>query len=477
MRLSVLLLAATAAASGLDAPAVGSPFSGPATVDAAALYWNPAQLGHVQAPTLQLGVGLVAGQLAYERERRGQYQYEDNFDIAEPIAPTDLDGSKTGRAEEVTAGVLSPTGDLFVAIPLTRGAGLGIGAYAPYAAPVEWPEDGPQRWALQEVFLAMSHVSAGFGIEVVPEFSLGASFSYVHGTASLKRVQDFAAVDDFGEALGKPPIDQRNDFGIDAPSTVRELDVLGRPFSFTDGTAHSFTFNIGIASRPVDDLVVGLTYDHGYDLEFEGDFALDMSDDFFTRDLAALGMQFEPLVEGKGTLKLSMPQRVMLGASYDFDAALRGLLRIEWVRWSALKDLRIHLESPELAQPEVGLPPTSDAVIDRSWEDAVHLELGGRYAALATLGISAALGYQSPASPDSTVDVASPDGHRLIGTMGLDWAFTRNALLRFDARLGGILPREVTTSQNDLGNGTYNLFLALVAAHVEVRFGGDDDAS
>jgi long-chain fatty acid transport protein len=39
-----------------------------------------------------------------------------------------------------------------------------------------------------------------------------------------------------------------------------------------------------------------------------------------------------------------------------------------------------------------------------------------------------------------------------------------------DARLQGIIPRTVTDSDYDLGNGTYKLFIAAIAGHLKIGF-------
>ena len=74
------------------------------------------------------------------------------------------------------------------------------------------------------------------------------------------------------------------------------------------------------------------------------------------------------------------------------------------------------------------------------------------------------------ASPDKTVDTASPDGNRLIGGIGGGINLSERVALYADARFQGILPRKVTTSDYDLGNGTYKLFIATIAGHLKVRF-------
>ncbi|MFO7565743.1 MAG: outer membrane protein transport protein [Enhygromyxa sp.] len=471
---TVLLAPRSARASGLDVPQIGTTFSSPTTNDAAALYWNPGMLGFAQEGEAMLTLGIVGGYVGYQRDRLGVYQTQDSLQFAEPIDPAYIDASKTGAYPRVSSPIFSPNAGGFVAAPILKDRlTLGFGVYVPYAAPLEFPADGAQKFALQEAFIAVANVSAGLGVKVHKRVSLGASVSYVLGIAQLKRIQDFAAVGLFGDALANPPINQPNDFGEDAPSSVRELDVLARPFALTDAYSHNATFNIAIAANPIDPLWLGLTYDHGSRLNLNGEFQLDMNDEFFTQDLAAKGMEFPPLVTGKAKLSFRLPKRLMLGVAYDITERLRVDTNLAYVFWSDLDAFRITLDSPDLAQPALGIPRRTEVALPRNWKGSVHAELSVR----ATVGkrerlrLSGTLGYHSPASPDQTIDVASPDGHRLLGALGFAYAINERIALMADGEVQGILPRTVTDSDFDLGNGTYEMVLGGVHLHLIVKFG------
>jgi long-chain fatty acid transport protein len=86
-------------------------------------------------------------------------------------------------------------------------------------------------------------------------------------------------------------------------------------------------------------------------------------------------------------------------------------------------------------------------------------------------------GYHSPASPDSTVDLASPDGHRIIFGGGVDVGLNSRWSLLADVEGQAIIPRTVTTSDYDLGNGRYNIILAQFGLHARWRFGGGAKAA
>ncbi len=458
-------------ASGLDAPAVGSLLSGPLTTDPAAVYHNPAQLGFLKRPTLLLGAGLVVGSVSVERERRGAYQSEETLDFATPLPAEDQAPEKTGKAKSADATPFSPAGDLFFSTGFgDSGVTAGVGVFAPYAALAKFPDDGAQRFAVQEAFIAVTHFSGAIGLKANKYLGLGAGVSYVLGMAEISKVQDFGALSDFGDGLTRPPVSQPNEFGPDAPTEVRELDVLGRPVKLQNAVAHTVTFNLGLAVNPTDALRLALTYQHGADVDFEGDFVLDMDDDFFTGDLEHVGLKFKPTVTGDAHVRIRLPKRIGAAAGYDVSDRLHLELRGQYVTWSDLKAMYVELHSPDLAQPALGLPPTSKVALLRNYDDTVSLAVAGRFQLQPRVHLLGLLGYDSPASPDSTIDASSPDGHRLTFGAGAGFSLTRDTSLIGDARFITLLPRTVTGSDDDLGNGDYSLFLAAVSAHLQVKF-------
>ncbi len=470
--ITIALASLDAHASGFDAPQVGSAQSGPVTVDPAATWWNPAQLGYVDRAELQLGVGVIVGAVSYQRERLGQYQFEDNLDFAEPVDPANIDPSKTGLADKVRSIPVGPIGDVFFAIPAIKDRLVfGAGASIPYAAILDWSKDGAQRFAGQSILLTAPHLSLAMAVKAHDVISIGASVSYVLGVMNLSKVQDFGALDTFGETLERDPIAQENDFGTDAPTTVRELDVLARPTSLTKMIAHGVSFNAGIALRPTKKLSLALVYQHGSNLRFEGKFRLDMDDDFFTQDLAAQGLQYPPVVTGDAEIRLRLPKRITLGAGYRIHEkfALDGY--VSYVFYQDFDKVRIRFESPDLAQPALGLGPVVEQDLVRDWKGTVHAEVNGRiYATKKTLA-SVTLGYHSPASPTSTVDAVSVDGHRLIVGTGMQHRFNDRFALLVDLEGQFIVPRKVSDSDYDLGNGTYNMFIGALTVHGRIFFG------
>jgi long-chain fatty acid transport protein len=467
--LLALAVPAGARASGLDAPMVTSGQSGPTLRDAAAIYWNPANLGYLKKGEVTAGIGLIVGDIRYERERTGLYQTPDTLQFQAPIDDAYIDMGRTGMSDQVKANPIAPSGNLFFAYPVIKDRlTLGAGLYVPFAAALNFPKNGAQSWQVQQALIATSHIHVAAGVRINDYVSLGAGIAYVLGFAELSRKQDFAGVQEFADGLNK--LGQQNSFGPNAPTEVRELDVLSRPLSLKRMISHGVTFNVGITVNPTKRLNLALTYFHSTNMNYNGRFAVDLNDPFFTQDLAAQGLKFKPLVAGDANLKFTLPKRLTFGIGYDIGERWRVDGFFQYVFYSELDKFLVTTRSPDLAQPALGIGDTLKVTLPRNWKNTVWVEGNVRFRATERLLISATLGYQSPASPTKTIDTASPDGHRLIGAVGGMLDVSERISLLADARFQGIVPRVARDSDFDLGNGKYKLFIATIAGHLRARF-------
>ena len=457
--LLALAVPARARASGLDAPVVTSGQSGPTLRDAAA----------VTKGELFGGLALIAGDIRYARERLGNYQTPDTLQFNAPIDPAYVDGMKSGPADMVKANPIAPSGNLFFAYPVVKDRfTLGLGLYVPAAAALNFPKRGAQAWQVQQAFIATSHIHLGAGVRVNDYFGFGAGVAYVLGFAELSKLQDFSGVQEFSDGL--KALGQQNSFGPNAPTDVRELDVLSRPFSLKKAISHGVTFNVGLTIYPTKRFNIALTYFHSTAMRYHGRFAIDMNDPFFTQDLAAQGLQFKPLITGNALLEFTMPKRITLGIGYDIGERWRVDGFVQYIRYSELDAFKVTTTSPDLVQPKFGIGDTLKVNLPRNWKDTVWVEASGRFRASERVLLSGTLGYQSPASPTRTIDTASPDGHRIIAAVGGMLDVSERISLLADARFQGITPRRAADSDFDLGNGTYKLFIATIGGSLRARF-------
>ena len=465
------LLPTGAFGSGLSPPWVGHAFSGPATADAAATFWNPAMLSAVRTYRIEGNLELVAPYITYTRERKGTYQREDGLKFALPLEASDIDRSKTGRASQSVSpeNTLIPAGSMFAALPIHERVTLGLGFFGLAGAVIKFPETGPARWQLQEASLLALGIPVAIGVRVTDKLRLGVGMYYVSGQVGLRKVADLAATDLLGTALKNPPINQPNDFGANAPTGVRELSVLSRPFTLKDAKAHTATFSFGAAYDFTKDLTVGLTYIHRVALKLKGRFALDMNDDFFTQDLSSQGLRYPAIVEGDAYVEFPLPSTIKAGLAWQVTPKFRLQFMLEYFHYSDVENFAITLQSPGLAQPSLKVSDVVKLNEPRRWKNTLGTLATGIYQLTKNIDLGMTVGYSSSASPDETVDLASPDGDKLIFMWGARLTAGR---IDFTAALHWqhILERHVTNSDFDRANGIYKIDFVLFTGSIGFNF-------
>ena len=453
-----LAIPSIALGQGLSTPVVGTARSSAATADPTSVYYNPAMTAFVSSPQLLLGGNIVVGDITYARDYRGVYQRADSLDFALPIPPTAVDESKQGDQAQVRSNPIAFAPGGFVSAPLGKsGLTVGLGTYSPYAAVVDFPDDGAQRFQLREAFIATLNVTPTLAWRPHRAVSIGFGVSYVIGFAELSRIQDFAALADLGEALES--LGQSNDFGPGAPPGVRELDVMARPIVLQRMWAHSATFNIGAAVEPIRGLVLGLTYQHETPMRYHGEFELDMDDDFFTQDLEDQGLAYPRRVEGDAELDIPLPPSLRFAARYQMTRSFAFGADIAYTLWSVVDAFDVVVRSPDLEQPEVGLPDFSRIRLRRDWQNTLGFDLFGDLRLSEATLLYARAGFRQSAVPDATIDVASPDGDRIVVVGGLVIWLSSATKLMSELGVQTTLERDVVGSDLDLGNGTYRLTL------------------
>lgn len=473
-------LLSTAHASGLAAPVVGTSFSSAVGQDPAAVYWNPAMLGPLlrerQGDAL-IGLSALYLDVTYDRVRRGEYQYRDSLRFQAPVPADDINPALSGPAGEARAAgfIPLPAPQLFYGHRIDDEFSIGLGMFVPFGAVLEF-DDGPQKWALQSVELFAVEAAAAAAWRANDQLSFGVGAGIVGGQLRLRKVVDLASTPLMAQAFADPPIGQPNSFGPNAPSTVRELDALSRPVDIGPGYGLSWSGRIGVAYAPIPEVQLGAAYIHRVPLVFTGGFALDMDDPLFTEDLVAQGLRYPAEVNGEAEVEFPLPPSLNLGASWAIDeqwtVALTGSIFFN----SVVRDLTATLRSNELVQPELGLGDTATVALPRDWTDTWQADVRAMYTGDGWFA-GGLVGFHSPASPDSTLDVSSPDGNRAVVALngGLElgkqpWLWGADLGLVADLHVQYVLPRDNTGSNYDLANGEYTLLLSAISAGFRVRF-------
>ena len=464
-----VLAAPVVQGSGLATPRFGG-WTGLTLDSASSLHLNPAALARIDDKRLQVDLAAIYANIRYKRGRRAFYQHEDGFDFALPVPTSDIDPSKTGWTNEVSANEILPAVAVALAIPLTDRVVLGVGVNPAFGAVAEFPDDGPQRYQIQQVVLFAGYLTTALAVEATDWLAIGLGLDVVAATLSLRQVVDLAGTPLLGDTFAKPPINQQNDFSSDAPPAVRELNALSRDTTVDGATAIGLSFKAGVTLTPHKTVRIALAYQHGANLVLEGDGYLDMNHDIFTKDLSAHGMRYPALVRSTIYAGLPLPASLRLGVGWLPSEAFELHLDVGWVGYSAIDSLDITMQSLDLAQPKLGVSDVASYSLPRRWNDT--LETCALAVFRLTPGFRLGLrgGYHSPVSPDATMDLMAIDGHRLIAGVLGRWQLEGG--LQIGAHIGGhhILERRVVASDYDRGNGIYGLTIIHAGGDIAWRW-------
>lgn len=429
--LAARLLVTTASAAGFDytdhgtrAIGMGGAHAG-LPDDGTAPYYNPAALTAIpERLTLTLDNHFTWQHARFQR--------------------TDASGNRAGPEVENRAGVfLTPflaatarLGDRFaVALSAFGPSAVGTLEYppVPFGTPTsQMDRYAPQRYALVERHVFIAYPGVSVAAKVTDWLAVGATVQLAYG--SFKFTQNIAG------ANGDQKVD---------------VDTRG---------VSSVTGILGATVRVVEGLHVGASWRPRFDFETDGTIKVGPYNDLQLRQ------------EGdRITFKVPFPDVFRLGVDWrsgparvaaDFDYETWG--RVDRFTLEAREPIRFVLNT---TGGESVLEFGDRQYLERGWEDAWAIRLGGEYTfPLGRLALTPRLGafYESSAIPDDRLDVSFPNWERYAATAGVSATYGRWALavayahlfqpdkeVRNSTYLANIAPDLPAGSAPVIGNGNY----------------------
>ncbi|MGH7321209.1 MAG: OmpP1/FadL family transporter [Candidatus Rokuibacteriota bacterium] len=315
---------------------------------------NPAGLGFLTTPTLNLSLTAVTA------DGRFRNPVNDDGDLSgDPgFVP---DGAFALRLGPVAVGIaLIPESLLFGDWQYNDTPG-GLGGKTTY---------GLQQHKSGIVVLRSA---VGLGVSLGPNFALGGSIGLVYNENTLEAPYVFQS----------HPI-------LKGFKTLLDLETSG----------YGWNGSVGLLYRPHETVQLGLAYKSETTVHSDGRASGNAA-----AQLAALGVPFRPDFRYDAEVTTVFPQMVTGGLSWKFHPRWRLALQVDWINWSdAFDDLPIKLTNGNNADINgfVGSDTLEDTV-PLKWRDRFVYRIGLEYTVRDNLWLRAGYAYGKSPVPSSTL--------------------------------------------------------------------------
>ncbi len=487
--IAVVLFSSDAMAGGLEVPDLGTVAIGRGTAFVAradnlsAFYYNPAGLSKSTGPDLLLSANVVHMKLDFQRSGTstvnewGQevpgtitidgeeitnphkdYSHVDYSDDVRIYDPEDFKSVSLGKNIGPAPMLVFNYGNAFN----VEGLALSIGVLPPssFGTP-HYPEDGPQRYAMQDAHFLMMFPGVGVSYAFNRYIQVGGVF--------------LSGMGFFEQSLA-----------------IRPVPVLDDPFYNGENLRNDATLSvdvkdlfmptgiIGVMSNPLDWLEIGASVRLPIKVEASG-----------TAEYVAPegDLPESRFVEGedKVTMGQHFPWLVRVGARYihryfDIEADF------VWENWSSLKEFEIDMEANLLQEEGGAIVPMPDSAVPKHFRDTYSVRLGGDVEVWPEhIAVRVGGYYQSSAYPEDnrTFNLDFPFAEQIGVGGGLTW----HVISWLDVNVGylhvfqldvevdegivqqqGLLNEDEKNIGNTVNNGKYQVAMNLLGISLEGHF-------
>ncbi len=438
--------AGDAAAAGFATARFGGEHGNPTESNPTALYYNPGAIGFSE------GVHLYGdGSLAMRRNTWTHAKAQ--HDIAEPPGAEGANYGKATLFNVLGAPALAATGKI-------GNLAFGGGVFVPFGGRATWDRnekfanspqfplaaDGVQRWHGIDGALTFLYLTAGAAYRIGP-VSIGASGNLIFSSVRSRLAKTLT----FGN----------NDISEEARS---EVDVSGRHGSFALGV---------LVEAIPNKLWIGASYQAApalSEMKLKGTLTVTQGPD--TRvDQVDLHQHLPEIIRFGGRLR----------PTPDLELRLFG----DYTRWSRLEQQCVTLRDRPCGIKRDGSPGEGTGTITnlfRGWQDTFGVRAGASKWLKPEVELFAGVGFETAATPDTTLDPSLADANTISGALGgrfeiferlwLSTSYTHVQYLDRDNTGKSILadPRVQPTTRRVDGGGKYTSWIGVLNVNVEKQF-------
>ena len=393
-----LIVTLDAWGSGFVVARFGGEHGHPTTNNLSAIYYNPG--------ALSLGTGtrlMIDGTLAH---RSVDYTRPEGAISSPGVGtPNDIIGANSG-----TATLRNFAGSPFIALASDFGVPkltVAFGLYVPFGGGASWDEndsitpdqsarypgavDGQQRWWSIDSTLKAIYITLAASYKVSDQLHIGISVNRVSTSIDTIRART-----------------------VPAPETDDVVGPVGlvEGRSYLSASATDYSVGFGLVYKPTQALRFGYSYQTqpGFgEMRLKGE--LKITDHIAQRDPA------------DSALLMSLPDIHRLGMQYGQKRKWQMRLFADYVRWS-LFDRQCLINNPDGECDD----ESTTLNIERNWQDAFGVRLGGSYWVSDPVELYMGLGYDANAATDRGVDPSLFDMDKFSVALGARLSLLKNAM-------------------------------------------------
>ncbi len=273
---------------------------------------------------------------------------------------------------------------------------IALAVYTPQTELTNYPLDSPVRFAATEHTMFVFQQTASVAARISGRFFVGVAANFGEVWLQHRFARDAAldgggaGVDQPGGLCGGVPCGDEN------PQATQRVRVRG--FDWGVG------FSVGVLTRPVDRLWIGLSYTSEL-------FDLKLTDNFRARVEPAPGQGAicNGLCAGNAAVPVVVPDMVQLGLRVEASPKIDVEVQARWIHYGARENLDVMLQGGDLAQ--AGVPP--QLTLGRGWRDTWLVGASVRFAVNDKLKLSPSLMFETGAMESGLVNAASMDAPKV----------------------------------------------------------------
>jgi len=394
---------------GAAAMAMGGAFVALAN-NPTAVFHNPAGIAFLEGTQISLGTTLITSNTS--------------------LALTNL-----ATTEETVSKWFYPS-TFYITHKINERIAAGFGFFTPYGLGTEWDEDYALRFIATRDDLKTFFFNPVIAVKLDESFSLAVGVTYVYSTLEVDRV-NLVDLTILGGGIYEAPI-------------------------AVEGNGDAFGLNAGALYRG-ENFSLGFNWRGGFDIDFEGDLALDNSN-------IPVALQAAVPTAADVTTTLKIPHILGFGAAFNLTPSLIVTADFHYILWSAFDELVFAVDNPD------PVPDETDT-FEENWEDSYVIRGGFQYMVNENFALRAGFLYDKTPQPVATMDPILPDANRWAVTGGFGYKsgnFVINVAYQFEpfadreSENRSVVLHPVTGA--NLGLGTYSTTAHLIGVSIGFIF-------